>query len=448
MLWKGHRVGSGGISMEIKDPIHGSIEVTSAEVAVVDSREFQRLRSIKQLGFAEFSFPGATHNRYIHSVGVMHLAGRAFDSIFKSFEFSSPSVRARLRQVTRLGALLHDIGHGPLSHTTEEVMPNIDELHVKAYDGRKPLPGMAKNTNRRATHEDYTIKFLTDSNLSEIIRRNFPDIDPMHIAALIDRSLPTNDDFFKDHDLDFRPVLSQVVSSEMDVDRMDYLERDAYFCGTNYGKVEIEWLIGNLTCHAVNGRMHLALNRRALYTFDDFLISRHHMYLMVYFHHKSIIFEEMLHRYLTSPDCTYHLPASLDAYIKCNDYSLYEHLASSPNRWAKRISDRNPFRMLFEHHETEKTSRTQMMSHELTKEGFEVIHSSSRARLSKYHATQAEEGYTIYVVDQYDPMEQPIPIEQCTQIFQRYEETRRIERLYVAGEDYQRARAIILERRL
>src|SRR3954447_15794804 len=105
--------------MEIKDPIHGSIEVSAAEVAVLDSREFQRLRMIKQLGFAEYSFPGATHNRYIHSVGVMHLAGRAFDSIFRDYKFSSASSRARLRQVTRLGALLHDIGHGPLSHTTE-----------------------------------------------------------------------------------------------------------------------------------------------------------------------------------------------------------------------------------------------------------------------------------------------------------------------------------------
>lgn len=434
--------------MEIKDPIHGSIEVSAAEVAVIDSREFQRLRSIKQLGFAEFSFPGATHNRYIHSVGVMHLAGRAFDSIFRSFEFSSRDARERLRQVVRLGALLHDIGHGPLSHTTEEVMPNVDDLKIAAYKTRKPLPGMDANENRQATHEDYTIKLLTDSPLSEIIRKSFPNISPLHIACLVDRSLQVPDDFFKDHDLNFRPVLSQIVSSEMDVDRMDYLERDAYYTGTNYGRVELGWLIGNLTCHAVDGQMHLALNRRALYTFDDFLISRHHMYLMVYFHHKSIIFEEMLHRYITSPDCTYVLPASTDAYLKCTDYSLYEHLSHSSNRWAKRLSDRDPFRMLFEHHETEQTPRTHMMADALTSAGIEVIHASSRARLSKYHATQAEEGYKIFVVDQYDPQEQPVPIEECTQIFQRYEETRRIERLYVAGDDYSKARKLIMDRRL
>src|SRR3984957_16450889 len=114
--------------MDIRDPVHGSIELSENEVAILDSRPYQRLRAIKQLGFSEFSFPGATHNRYLHSLGVCYLAGRAFDSIFKKFEFSSPALRTRLRQTTRLAALLHDIGHGPLSHTTEDVMPQLGEL--------------------------------------------------------------------------------------------------------------------------------------------------------------------------------------------------------------------------------------------------------------------------------------------------------------------------------
>jgi HD superfamily phosphohydrolase len=433
--------------MEIKDPIHGAIEVSAAEVAVLDSREFQRLRSIKQLGFAEYSFPGATHNRYLHSVGVMHLAGRAFDSVFRSFEFSTPAARNRLRQAVRLGALLHDIGHGPLSHTTEEVMPQVSKLAIKVYANRDQSLGIT-SPDRKATHEDYTIKFVTDSALSKTIRTNFPDLDPLHIACLIDRTLNTPDDCFIDHGLDLRPVLSQIISSEMDVDRMDYLERDAYFCGTNYGRVELGWLIGNLACHEVDGRMHLALNRRALYTFDDFLISRHHMYLMVYFHHKSIIFEEMLLRYLNSADCTYVLPASIEDYVRCTDYSLYEHLASVPNPWAQQIAARRPYRMLFELHVTEESPRPERMREALVKEGIEVIVASSQARLSKYHATQIESSYPIYVVDQYDPMEKPVPIEQCTRIFQKYEETRRIERLYVSPEQYPAARKIIIERKI
>jgi len=335
--------------MEIKDPIHGAIDVNDAEVAVLDSREFQRLRAIKQLGFAEFSFPGATHNRYLHSVGVMHLAGRAFDSIFKDFKFSSETVRKNLRQVLRLGALLHDIGHGPLSHTTEEVMPPVAKLKIKAYEHRDPLAAPF-NVGRKADHEDYTIKFITDSPLTAIIERNFPEFTPLHVASLVDKSLLAPGDFFMDQGLDFRTVLSQVVSSEMDVDRMDYLERDAYFTGTNYGRVELGWLIGNLTHHIVENKVYLGLSRRALYTFDDFLISRHHMYLMVYFHHKSIVYEEMLMRYLSSPECTYVLPADIGAYVRCTDYSLYEHLSSVDNFWAERIAARQPHKMLFEKH--------------------------------------------------------------------------------------------------
>ena len=82
--------------------------------------------------------------------------------------------------------------------------------------------------------------------------------------------------FFKDKSVDFRSILSQIVSSELDADRLDYLERDAYFCGTNYGRIELEWILTNLTYCQVENEMFLALNRRALYAFDDYLLARHH----------------------------------------------------------------------------------------------------------------------------------------------------------------------------
>ncbi|MGE0526473.1 MAG: HD domain-containing protein, partial [Bdellovibrionales bacterium] len=252
--------------MEVRDPIHGNINLNDAEVAVLDCKVYQRLRAIKQLGFSEYSFPGATHNRYLHSLGVCHLAGQAFDNIFAKFQFSSADTRNRLRQSVRLAALLHDIGHGPLSHASEEVMPPLRDLEVTAYRRRSRPP----DPDQQANHEDYTIKFITDSSLTDVLRDQFPDMDPFHIAALVDKTLLLEDDFFKDGGLDFRTILGQIVSSEMDVDRMDYLERDAYFCGTSYGKVELNWLLSNLTYHPVQDVLHLALNRRALYTFDDF----------------------------------------------------------------------------------------------------------------------------------------------------------------------------------
>ena len=91
---------------------------------------------------------------------------------------------------------------------------------------------------RRADHEDFTTKFLLDSPLTQILKTQFPDMTPLHIACLIDKTLDCQDDFFIVNGLDFRPILSQIVSSELDADRMDYLERDAYFCGTNYGRIE------------------------------------------------------------------------------------------------------------------------------------------------------------------------------------------------------------------
>tara|TARA_B100000749_G_scaffold280894_2_gene280557 strand:- start:53947 stop:55239 length:1293 start_codon:yes stop_codon:yes gene_type:complete len=425
--------------MEIRDPIHGSINLSDAEINIIDSVVFQRLRSIKQLGFSEFSFPGAVHNRYIHSIGVCHLAGLAFDSIFKSFQFSSQKVRERLRQAVRMGALLHDIGHGPLSHTTEEVMPQLQDLDIKIYGLKKSPP-----EPRIANHEDYTIKFLTDSALTPIIEDNPCDISATHIACLVDKSLQVQDDFFTDSGLNFRPILSQIVSSEMDVDRMDYLRRDSYFCGTNYGQVELEWLLSHMTYHQVENEVYLALNRRALYTFDDFLLSRHHMHLMVYFHHKSIIYEEMLLRYLTSEDCSFRLPADIEGYMKCTDYALYEHLDTVDNPWAQRIARREPFKMVYELHSIKENDRCARMRQDLEEQGFEVIHANSKARLSKYFSGSVEDkAYKIFVVDRLDWQSEPYPIENSTEIFEKYEEIRRIERLYVAPEKKEAAKNII-----
>src|SRR5690606_15681161 len=152
--------------MDIRDPLHGSIELNSAESAVVDSTAFQRLRNIKQLGFGELSFPGATHSRYLHSLGAFHLSGIVFDQIFKNFPFENKSSAKRFKQTLRLATLLHDVGHGPLSHSSEEVMPQFRDLNIKIYPEH----------SRQANHEDYTIKFITDSPLTQILKKNFSDI--------------------------------------------------------------------------------------------------------------------------------------------------------------------------------------------------------------------------------------------------------------------------------
>ncbi len=419
--------------MEIRDPIHGSIELTPAETAIIDDSFFQRLRNIKQLGFTEFSFPGATHNRYCHSLGAMHLAGEAFDHIFKGYPFSSPQVRWRMRQAVRLASLLHDIGHGPLSHTTEEVMPPVSDLDIKIY---------TKREKRKSNHEDYTIKIITDSHLSPVIEKNFPDLKPRHIALLIDKSLEDADDFFKDGSQNFRPLLSQIVSSELDVDRMDYLARDSYYCGTSYGHVDSDWLIANLTFFTNGENLNLALNRKALFTFDDFLISRYHMYLMVYFHHKGIIYDEMLLRYLKSSDCDFKLPSAIEDYVAFDDFRLHNQMGVSQNRWASLIAKRQPYRRIFESHESrDHISKAEKV---LKDNDIDVIRASSTGRLSKYYAADSAKSEPIFVVDKDNPTQTKTHrIEETTQIFSKYEEARKIERLYVPSQDLVRATKLL-----
>ena len=424
--------------MEIRDPIHGSIQLNDGEVAIIESVEFQRLREIKQLGFSEFSFPGATHNRFLHSIGVSHVAGQIFDSIFKAYPFSKISVKNRLRQAVKLAALLHDIGHGPLSHTTEQVMPELKKLDIEIYNKQNI------NQSRTANHEDYTIKFVTGSSIAQLIREHFYDIEPDYVACLIDKSLQCDESYFTDGKINFRPILSQIVSSELDADRMDYLERDSYFCGINYGKIDKDWLQQNLTLHISNHKAYLGLNRRALYAFDDFLISRHHMYLMVYFHHKSIVYEEMLNRYLSAKDCKFVLPADIKEYISYTDYKLYEHLDTVDNQWAQRIAQRKPYKVALELHNQD-NSRIETIQGLFKKNNIDFIYASSKVRLSKYHSMSPTERMNIFVVDQYDKWDKSSSVDQATEIFQRYEGARVIDRFYVAPENYDQSKKIFNE---
>ncbi len=441
--------------MEIRDVIHGSIPLSRGELPILDSRYFQRLRQIKQLGFAENSFPNATHSRYIHSLGAMETATQAFDTIFGGprtrnsdraagdsvplFDHK-PKAHERFRQVVRLAALLHDVGHGPLSHTTEFAMPDVRELKI-------PLKRLSKA--RQATHEDYTLKIILDSGLTPLLEQlgRETGFSPLHVAALIDPSIELTDDFFHEkwqgEQIDFRPILQQLISSELDADRMDYLRRDSWHAGVSYGQFDYDWLVANLTCEVKKGSAYLALSHRALYAFEDFLISRFHMFLMVYFHYKSVVFDEMLERYLESPDRAYSLPADIERYCDSNDAQLFSHLAQSKNRWARQVAERQPYRMLIELHSgipaTQTASQEQerlltRLKRQLDEQKIEYLEATSTSELSKYFRKPAAPIFVRY--DNRYSAPNAIPLERCTDLFVRYSESRSIRRLYVSPENY------------
>ena len=244
------------------------------------------------------------------------------------------------RYCVRMAALLHDIGHGPYSHSVEFAMPMVSTL-----------PGMenvVKDT--QATHEDYTIAILTQTSLAALIEHQF-DFTAEHVAALIDSSRTVSDDFFMDGGFNLRPLFSQMISSNLDMDRSDYLVRDSLYTGVKYGQVDVSWLHNHLSRTTdPDNNVCMAMDRRALYAFDHFLISRYHMFLMVYFHKRSTAMEVMLKDFIQSEDCTYHIPSDLDAYLYVDDADLNVHLRHSKVPIAKSIVEQDVFRVAFEQH--------------------------------------------------------------------------------------------------
>lgn len=454
--------------MEIRDVLYKTIPLDEHELPIIDSPFFQRLRQIKQVGFAENSFPGANHPRYIHSLGAMHAASQVFEQVFRPFSKTHAEKVRQFRVVVRLAALLHDIGHGPLSHTTEAGMPEVHELRLPFRSAGK---SQQKTRHKRtATHEDYTLKILLDSSFTALLNRILSPwgIQPVHVAKLLKPSLEYEDRFFqmpvrtpqdpkrklKQNSgqqnsplIDFLPILSQMISSELDCDRMDYLRRDSYHTGVSYGQFDFDWLLTHLTYHIHQGKCYLALEHRALYAFEDFLISRFHMFLMVYFHHKSVVYDEMLKQFLLAEGSTYHLPTNIEEYAKTNDSQLFACLAESKNPWAMRIVERRPFQLLIELHsgipasESNWKKQTQDLNRiekKLKKEGILFLKITSTGELSKYYNRAADPIFVKY--DNHYHAPSFIPLEECTDLFERYGKKRTITRLYVAEEDLQRAK--------
>lgn len=423
--------------MEVRDPIHGAIQVSRDELVVLDHPFVQRLRNIRQTGFSHLPFPGATHSRYAHCLGAMHLAGQAFDKVFAGWSFTTPAVRERYRAIVRVAALCHDLGHAPFSHCTEFAMPDLAGLGLRWY---------APTEARRATHEDYTIAILEHTSLAALIQACFP-FTSRHVAALVSSEVTVDDAFFVDQGLDHRRVLSQIISSELDVDRLDYLRRDSYYSGARYGQIDADWILGNLGAHVDGREVTLALDARAIYAFDHYMIARHHMFLMVYFHHKSVVYEEMLKRYVASSDAAFAIPADLDAYLHLDDIALEFHLRQVSNTWARRIVENRPYKRVVERHGPPDAVDLSRERDQLFQAGIGVIHAASTGRLSRYTAPgqKRSKAPAICVLERMpgQPVERVTTLEDASDVFSRYADARRIARLYVAPEEVGAAREVL-----
>ncbi|MBL8921978.1 MAG: HD domain-containing protein [Myxococcaceae bacterium] len=375
--------------MRIRDPIHGTITVSDDEKPVIDSRFYQRLRNVRQLGFGDLAFPGATHTRHAHSLGAMHVASRLFDAVASRSPLSE-AAKERFRAAVRLAVLCHDLGHMPLSHASESIAPPRAALGLPAWTGDEA---------GQATHEDFTAKLLLDSSLTPLIAKTYArhGITPELIAGLVIGRLPSGVEGFRDGGLDWTPLLRALVSGELDADRMDYLQRDSFYTGVNYGRYDVDWILQNLTCAERDGRAVLALSKAAVFAFEDFLLSRYHMFLSVYYHHTSVAFDWMLRRYYEESPGEFEVPPDPEAFLGCDDVALWWTLRRSKNEWAQRIVSRRGYRRVAQFTERDTGYDLSAISKVLTGAGVQHFTLESRGVLSRY--TDEGESPSLYVLD-------------------------------------------------
>jgi HD superfamily phosphohydrolase len=426
----------------IHDPIHGSIEVTVAELKLIDSQPFQRLRNIKQLGFADMAFPGATHSRYSHSLGAMQMATRMVDRLLPTLPMDLAERRPLLRQAVRLACLFHDLGHPPMSHVSERVMPKVRHLALTAA-----MVG-DDHASRQATHEDYTLLLLTQTELRDLITTHMGDqgITPELIAALIcGRHLPyphdptqTTQDILTVQGWDLMALLHGIISGELDADRMDYLRRDAYYCGVSYGHFDHVWLCNNLTAVQHDGRLTLGLLHKAVWGFENFLLARYHMFLSVYYHHTTVGFDHLLGRYYAEGE--YVLPADAQAYLQTDDIALAHMLRQSKSIWAKRVVARRAWRLLLETHAFGSADDDTVLIAALTDAQIPFFRIHSQGLLSRYFtAEDAAAGLHVLEPERHRVR----PISAYTPLFDRYRDRAHISRIYCQPEDFVRARECV-----
>ncbi|KYG29278.1 HD domain-containing protein [Alkalihalobacillus trypoxylicola] len=220
-----------------KDPVHRYIHVRDELIwELIGTREFQRLRRIRQLGTTYITFHGAEHSRFNHSLGVYEITRRILD-VFKG----RPQWDDQDRLLTLAAALLHDIGHGPFSHAFEKIYGT--------------------------DHEEWTRKIiLGDTEVNSILKRVHPAF-PQEVSEVIEKTHPNK-------------LITSIISSQIDADRMDYLLRDAYYTGVSYGQFDIERILRVMRPM----EEQVVIKQSGMHAVEDYIMSRYQMYWQVYFH--------------------------------------------------------------------------------------------------------------------------------------------------------------------
>lgn len=325
---------------EFRCPVHGFVTLSDWEREIISQPAFQRLRRIRQLAWTDQVYPGAMHTRFEHSLGVMHVATAMYDGIINSsrtileqeLNFQDAGLEKH-RVLVRLTALLHDVGHAPFSHAAEELFP----IHE----------------NTRYEHEEYSAAIIR-GQLRDTIENHPQNRANYHIKAddianLLEGSPEAGEAL----------VWRDIITGQMDADRIDYLLRDSLHAGVQYGRFDWRRLIGCLALVRSDSQRgyRLGVTEGGLHAAESLVLARYFMFTQVYFHKTRVAFNHHLHQVLQEvlPKGRFPQPigAELEEFLNWDDWRVLGLLADGKGgEHGRRLCERNQYREVFHTPET------------------------------------------------------------------------------------------------
>jgi len=325
------------------------------ERKLIDTETFQRLRRIRQLAWTDYVYPGAMHTRFEHSIGVMHVASLLFDAVVLNSQHvlsdlygGSSDWIPREKQKVRLAALLHDTGHSPFSHASEDLFPEKDGL---GRSGTGLLFPDQSEKKRRFKHEEYSIALIkgplkADIELHEL-NHGFR-ITADEIADLLQGGTGAG------------PTLlwREILSNQLDADRMDYLLRDSHHLGVDYGRYDLHRLVSSVcafrhqSTEDSQSRVRVGVLKGGLHAAESLILARYSMFKQVYFHKTRTAYDIHLQYAMSEllPKGVFPIPDDLGLldYLTWSDWKVQGLLAEGKGgEHAKRLLERRHYRIAY-----------------------------------------------------------------------------------------------------
>lgn len=310
----------------IRDVVHGDIFIDEKYVAVIDTKEFQRLRRIKQLSVANMVFPGAEHTRFAHCIGTFHVMRMIINHFEPLFQKCGLEIKGREKDAALVAALLHDIGHGPYSHAFEGVLKSL---------GYKDI-----------NHEQIGAEIIMSeqTEVHDVLTREFGVGFPEAVANIILKKQEIKQKPFEKstNNLDLQFVLSSLLSSQLDADRMDYMLRDSWYTGAKYGTIDLSRTINSMSL-AINPKddqFCVCVEERYLVDIENCLLGRYQMHKEVYYHSIKCEMEEVISRILLQAKKLYEekrlknaeqLPEAIRMMFNCESFDIMKYVTLDDN---------------------------------------------------------------------------------------------------------------------